>query len=126
MTVGHYAKRQGGMEALSDTFIAETFILIGGLLLLGLLTDVLGRYTFLPRVTLLLLFGFLIGPVMLDVLPAPRVSWEPFKGGQGNHRLVMPERDGLRTSVMQSKRRSKSVCPTCQKAGPRQGRRRHR
>ena len=78
MTVGHYAKRQGGMEALSDTFIAETFILIGGLLLLGLLTDVLGRYTFLPRVTLLLLFGFLIGPVMLDVLPAPRVSWEPF------------------------------------------------
>lgn len=66
------------MEALPDIFFAETFILIGGLLLLGLCTDVLGRYTILPRVTLLLVFGFLIGPGMLDILPVPRVSWQPF------------------------------------------------
>ncbi len=66
------------MEVLPDTFFAETFILIGGLLLLGLLTDVVGRYTFLPRVTLLLLFGFLIGSSVLDLLPEPTHSWHPF------------------------------------------------
>ncbi len=42
---------------------------IGGLLLAGLLTDLLGRFTALPRVTLLILFGFLIGPSGLDLLP---------------------------------------------------------
>lgn len=66
------------MEALQTTFFAETFILIGGLLLLGLLTDVLGRHTFLPRVTLLLLFGFLIGSSVLDLLPEPTHRWHPF------------------------------------------------
>ncbi|MCF6147609.1 MAG: cation:proton antiporter [Candidatus Kuenenia sp.] len=50
--------------------IAITLITFGGLLFLGLLTDVLGRRTKLPRVTLLLIFGFLIGPSCLDILPA--------------------------------------------------------
>ena len=36
---------------------AVFLISIGGLLLLGLLTDVVGRRTALPRVTLLLLLG---------------------------------------------------------------------
>lgn len=47
----------------------EILITLGGLLLLGLLTDALGRRTPLPRVTLLLAFGFLIGPGGLHLLP---------------------------------------------------------
>ncbi len=47
----------------------EILITLGGLLLLGLLTDALGRRTPLPRVTLLLAFGFLIGPSGLRLLP---------------------------------------------------------
>jgi Kef-type K+ transport system membrane component KefB len=47
----------------------EILITLGGLLLLGLLTDALGRHTPLPRVTLLLAFGFLIGPSGLRLLP---------------------------------------------------------
>ncbi len=47
----------------------EILITIGALLLIGLLTDTLGRRTPLPRVTLLLAFGFVIGPGGLDVLP---------------------------------------------------------
>ena len=38
--------------------------------MLGLATDVLGQRTFLPRVTLMLLFGILIGPEILDWIPA--------------------------------------------------------
>ncbi len=38
-------------------------------MLLGLMTDYLGRRTFLPRVTLLLLFGMLIGPNAFNLLP---------------------------------------------------------
>lgn len=39
------------------------------MLLIGVATDALGRRTPLPRVTLLLIFGFLIGPGYLDLLP---------------------------------------------------------
>ncbi len=50
---------------------ASLFLLtIGGILLLGLVTSALGRRTFLPRVTLLLLFGAIIGKDMLDIVPA--------------------------------------------------------
>lgn len=52
----------------------EILITIGALLLIGLLTDALGRRTSMPRVTLLLLFGFMIGPGVLDVLPDTVVS----------------------------------------------------
>ena len=49
---------------------ASQFLLtIGGFLLLGLLTSTLGRYTFLPRVTLLLIFGIIIGQEGLDIIP---------------------------------------------------------
>ena len=48
---------------------ATTLITLGGLFMLGMATDVLGRHTPLPRVTLLLLLGFLIGPSALGVLP---------------------------------------------------------
>lgn len=43
---------------------------LGGLFLVGLVTDLIGRRSPLPRVTLLLLFGFVAGPSVLDVLPA--------------------------------------------------------
>ena len=42
---------------------------IGGFLVMGMAMDYLGHRTFLPRVTLLLLFGILIGPGVLDIVP---------------------------------------------------------
>jgi NhaP-type Na+/H+ or K+/H+ antiporter len=45
------------------------FIVIGGILLLGLAADFLGRWTPLPRVTTILVFGVLIGPEALDLIP---------------------------------------------------------
>lgn len=47
----------------------QIFIAIGCILLLGLATDLLGRRTFLPRVTLLLIFGILVGPEALNLIP---------------------------------------------------------
>ncbi|MDY7032684.1 MAG: cation:proton antiporter [Thermodesulfobacteriota bacterium] len=55
--------------------VAITLITLGGLLLLGLVTDLLGRHTPMPRVTLLLIFGFLIGPSALDLLPSIGEEW---------------------------------------------------
>ena len=49
-------------------------ITLGGLFLIGLATDELGRRTRLPRVTLLILFGVLIGPAGLDILPHTPMS----------------------------------------------------
>ena len=48
---------------------AQILLTLGGILLLGLATDVLGQRTPLPRVTLMLLFGMLIGPGMLNLVP---------------------------------------------------------
>jgi Kef-type K+ transport system membrane component KefB len=48
---------------------SELLLALGGILLLGLATDVLGQRTFLPRVTLMLLFGAVIGKAVLDVIP---------------------------------------------------------
>ena len=45
------------------------FLTIGGILLLGLLVSGMARHTFLPRVTLLLLFGILIGREGLNLIP---------------------------------------------------------
>lgn len=57
--------------------LAHILITFGGLFLLGLLADLVGRYTILPRVTLLLLAGLLIGPSMLDLLPSFTDEWFP-------------------------------------------------
>jgi Kef-type K+ transport system membrane component KefB len=54
---------------------AETFITLGVLLLLGLITDAIGRRTRLPRVTLLLIFGFLIGPTGIGFLNPDHGKW---------------------------------------------------
>lgn len=57
--------------------ISEILITFGGLFLIGLLADLAGRNTPLPRVTLLLLTGFVIGPTVLDWLPEFTVTWFP-------------------------------------------------
>ena len=48
---------------------AEFLFAIGSILLLGLATDFLGRRTFLPRVTLLLAFGIIVGDEVLGMIP---------------------------------------------------------
>ncbi|MBW2622101.1 MAG: cation:proton antiporter [Deltaproteobacteria bacterium] len=57
---------------------AETMITLGVLFLLGLATDMLGRRTRLPRVTLLLIFGFVIGPSGFKYLMPEEQLWFPF------------------------------------------------
>ncbi len=57
--------------------LTDFFVLIGAILLLSLATDYLGRKTRLPRVTLLLLFGFLIGPSGLNFLTDIHHAWFP-------------------------------------------------
>jgi len=48
---------------------AQFLLTVSGILLLGLLTSTLTRRTFLPRVTVLLIFGILIGKDGLDIIP---------------------------------------------------------
>lgn len=47
----------------------QLLITLGGILLVGLLTSAVGRRTFLPRVTLLLVFGVMIGEHGFDLIP---------------------------------------------------------
>lgn len=54
------------------------FLMLGGLLLVGLLADEVGRRTRLPRVTLMILFGVAAGPSCFDLLPAAFRSWYDF------------------------------------------------
>ncbi|MCW9014067.1 MAG: cation:proton antiporter [Gammaproteobacteria bacterium] len=49
---------------------SEIILIMGGILLLGLATDYLGRHSPLPRVSLLIIFGMLIGPHALNLIPA--------------------------------------------------------
>jgi len=51
---------------------------LGALLLVGLVTDEIGRRTRLPRVTLLILFGLAVGPAGFDVLPQAFHDWYEF------------------------------------------------
>jgi len=48
----------------------QILITLGSILLLGLAADAIGRYTIFPRVTLLLLFGIVIGEQFLNLIPA--------------------------------------------------------
>ncbi len=54
-----------------------TLIILGGLFLLGSLTEAAGRHTHLPRVTILLLLGILIGSEVLGLLPERGENWLP-------------------------------------------------
>jgi Kef-type K+ transport system membrane component KefB len=62
-----------GYETLHQQ--ATALMAFGGLLLLGLATEAIGRMTRLPRVTLLLCVGFLIGPDALALLPPISREW---------------------------------------------------
>lgn len=55
----------------------EFFLTLGVLFLIGLFTDLVGRHTFLPRVSLLMLFGFVVGPSILDIIPEIGHRWFP-------------------------------------------------
>ena len=57
--------------------VPQILITLGALFLVGLLTDLLGRRTPLPRVSLLLIAGFAIGPSGLNVLPDFQEDWFP-------------------------------------------------
>ena len=48
----------------------QFLLALGGILLLGLTTTAIGRRSFLPRVTLLLIFGVIIGKQAFDIIPA--------------------------------------------------------
>jgi len=58
---------------MDDT--AKTLITLGIILLLGLVTDAIGQRTRLPRVTLLLIFGFVIGPAGFGFLSPNEERW---------------------------------------------------
>jgi Kef-type K+ transport system membrane component KefB len=57
--------------------IAQILLTFGGLFLIGLVADLAGRHSPLPRVTLLILAGLIIGPAVLDWLPAFTNQWFP-------------------------------------------------
>ncbi len=57
--------------------LAVFFIFLGAIFLAGLVTDLVGRHTPLPRVSLLILVGILIGPSALDLLPPVQEAWYP-------------------------------------------------
>jgi Kef-type K+ transport system membrane component KefB len=57
--------------------IAVILITFGGLFLVGLVADLIGRHTPIPRVSLLILVGVLIGPSVLDWLPEITKQWFP-------------------------------------------------
>ena len=57
--------------------VATILITLGGLFIVGLVADLVGTYTPLPRVTLLLLAGLAIGPSGFDLLPAFTEAWFP-------------------------------------------------
>ncbi|MGI9244424.1 MAG: cation:proton antiporter, partial [Verrucomicrobiales bacterium] len=48
---------------------AVPFILLGSMFLLGLAADAIGRRTLLPRVTMVLIIGFVVGPECYGLLP---------------------------------------------------------
>jgi len=54
---------------------AIQLITLGGLFMLGLAGEALGRYTKLPRVTLLLGLGILVGPSGLDLVNSLNSDW---------------------------------------------------
>ncbi|MBW2520548.1 MAG: cation:proton antiporter [Deltaproteobacteria bacterium] len=53
------------------------FLTLGLLFFVGLMTDLIGRNTWLPRVSLLMVFGFIAGPSVLDIIPEVGHRWFP-------------------------------------------------
>lgn len=69
------------MEALGWMLVS-----LGAIFVAALVFDAIGRKTLLPRVTLLMLFGFVAGPAALDFLPDITQQWFP---AVANMALVM-------------------------------------
>lgn len=61
-----------------DMEIHFAFLTLGGLLLLGMFADELGRRTRLPRVSLMILFGVAVGASGFDLLPPEIHGWFDF------------------------------------------------
>lgn len=58
------------METVAEFNSEALFLLtVGGILLLGLITATIGQQKYLPRVTLLIIFGLLIGKQGADIIP---------------------------------------------------------
>nr|CRH08103.1 Protein of unknown function. putative suger transporter [Candidatus Magnetococcus massalia] len=54
---------------------AHLFVTLGGLFILGLLSELLGRRMHLPRVSLLILLGVLLGPVGVEMIHPQEDTW---------------------------------------------------
>jgi Kef-type K+ transport system membrane component KefB len=48
---------------------AQLILAVGGMFLFGMAAYFLGKHTFLPRVSILVIFGIIIGPAGLDLIP---------------------------------------------------------
>ncbi|CCO22358.1 cation:proton antiporter [Maridesulfovibrio hydrothermalis] len=59
------------------TISALTLITLGLLFIIGFAADSIGRYTPIPRVSVLMVAGFFIGPSGFDLLPVSTQSWMP-------------------------------------------------
>lgn len=59
------------------TVSAMTLITLGLLFMVGFLADIIGKNTPIPRVSILMVAGFMIGPSGFDILPVRAQSWMP-------------------------------------------------
>ncbi|GKT30979.1 cation:proton antiporter, partial [Aduncisulcus paluster] len=59
------------------TVSALTLIPLGMLFMVGFIADTIGRNTPIPRVSILMVAGFMIGPSGFDLLPVSTHSWMP-------------------------------------------------
>lgn len=59
------------------TVSAMTLITLGLLFMVGFLADIIGKNTPIPRVSILMVAGFMIGPSGFDILPVCAQSWMP-------------------------------------------------
>jgi hypothetical protein len=74
----------------SDHASAHGLMIVGLFLLVGFAAHVLGHRTHVPRVTILLLLGFLAGPAVFHPIPAAAAEWFPLAAGPG--RLFLKQR----------------------------------
>lgn len=62
---------------VSEHTSVETLLTLGAILLTGLAADFVGKRTFLPRITLLMLVGVIVGKHVLNIIPASTVAQFP-------------------------------------------------
>ena len=62
-------------DELSEGWI---LLLLGSLLLAGYAAHILGRRLHVPRVTLMMLTGVVVGPYVLDIVPHSVANWFPY------------------------------------------------